>query len=282
MQTKSLYISSLESAAGSLIVTMGIMELLKGRLGRVAFFRPVIVDSHEPDQDISFILEHYALKIPYEKTYGYTVHQVESLIAENKYNEVLETLIEKFKESLSEAIVIATKQANKNDELRLVAYLVMLQGKTIPELSTLRDSLLESLPDYMIPSAFVMLDHIPVTANGKLDRKALPIPDFIDTGTKYQAPETECETLICRLFSELTNRSKVGVDDNFFSIGGHSLMAIELLMKIRQATNKEISLRSLFLHPTPIALAREIDATQDGDSDEIEAGSGTFEEDYEN
>lgn len=97
MQTKSLYISSLESAAGSLIVTMGIMELLKGRLGRVAFFRPVIVDSHEPDQDISFILEHYALKMPYEKTYGYTVHQVESLIAENKYNEVLETLIEKFK-----------------------------------------------------------------------------------------------------------------------------------------------------------------------------------------
>ncbi|AFL68513.1 phosphate acetyltransferase [Sulfurospirillum barnesii] len=97
MQTKSLYISSLESAAGSLIVTMGIMELLKGRLGKVAFFRPVIASEHEPDQDISFMLEYYALKMAYEDTYGYTVHQVESLIAENKYNEVLETLIEKFK-----------------------------------------------------------------------------------------------------------------------------------------------------------------------------------------
>lgn len=93
----SLYISSLEKAAGSLIVTMGIMELLKGRLGKVAFFRPIVSSKNEVDKDISFMLEYYALGMKYEDAYGYTVHQVESLIAENRFNEVLETIIEKLK-----------------------------------------------------------------------------------------------------------------------------------------------------------------------------------------
>lgn len=97
MKTKSLYISSLAPAAGSLIVAMGIMELLKGRLGKVAFFRPVILDGNKTDKDIDFMLEYYALKMDYKDTYGYTVHEVESLIAENKYNHVLENLIDKLK-----------------------------------------------------------------------------------------------------------------------------------------------------------------------------------------
>lgn len=97
MKTKSLYISSLAPAAGSLVVAMGIMELLKGRLGKVAFFRPVILDGDEVDKDIDFMLEHYALGMDYKDMYGYTVHEVESLIAENKYNHVLENLIDKLK-----------------------------------------------------------------------------------------------------------------------------------------------------------------------------------------
>jgi len=97
MKTKSLYISSLAPAAGSLIVAMGIMELLKGRLGKVAFFRPVILDGTKTDKDIDFMLEYYALKMDYKDTYGYTVHEVESLIAENKFNHVLENLIDKLK-----------------------------------------------------------------------------------------------------------------------------------------------------------------------------------------
>lgn len=97
MKTKSLYISSLESSAGSLVVAMGIMELLKGRLGKVAFFRPVIANDCKTDKDIDFMLEHYSLGMECKDAYGFTVHEVESLIAENKFNEVLESLIEKFK-----------------------------------------------------------------------------------------------------------------------------------------------------------------------------------------
>ena len=102
MKTKSLYISSLEAATGSLVVAMGLMELLKGKLGKVAFFRPIIVNQNEGDKDIDFMLEYYALGMKYEDMYGYTVAQVESLIAENKYHEVLERLIEKFKRLESE------------------------------------------------------------------------------------------------------------------------------------------------------------------------------------
>ncbi|ACZ12070.1 phosphate acetyltransferase [Sulfurospirillum deleyianum] len=141
MQTKSLYISSLEPAAGSLIVTMGIMELLKGRLGRVAFFRPVIVNVGEPDQDISFMLEHYALKMAYDDTYGYTVHEVESLIAENKYNEVLETLIEKFKTLENQydfVLVEGLNQANFSNTLDFDINLSIAKNLSSPFISVLK------------------------------------------------------------------------------------------------------------------------------------------------
>ena len=97
MEAKSLYISSLEKAAGSLIVTMGMMELLKRRLGRVAFFRPIIEDKQNRDHDIEFVLERYDLDMRYSQTYGYTVHEAETMIANNKLNELIENLIEKFK-----------------------------------------------------------------------------------------------------------------------------------------------------------------------------------------
>jgi len=97
MKSDSLYIASLEPAAGSLIITMGIMELLKGKLNRVAFFRPIIADTKKKDHDISFVLEKYSLDMKYEDTFGFSVHEVENLIAENKFNLVIEDLIEKFK-----------------------------------------------------------------------------------------------------------------------------------------------------------------------------------------
>ncbi|MDD3323876.1 MAG: phosphate acetyltransferase [Sulfurospirillaceae bacterium] len=97
MKTKSLYISSLEPSAGSLVVVIGFMELLKGKLGKVAFFRPVIQNEKELDHDISFMLEKYNLDIKYEEAYGCTVREVEESIAENRYNELMENLIEQFK-----------------------------------------------------------------------------------------------------------------------------------------------------------------------------------------
>ncbi|MBV5279176.1 MAG: phosphate acetyltransferase [Campylobacteraceae bacterium] len=115
MKTKSLYISSLESSAGSLIVAMGIMELLKGRLGKVAFFRPVIANDCKTDKDIDFMLEHYSLGMECKDAYGFTVHEVESLIAENKFNEVLESLIEKFKVLESQYDFILVEGLNQSN-----------------------------------------------------------------------------------------------------------------------------------------------------------------------
>ena len=141
MKTKSLYISSLESSAGSLIVAMGIMELLKGRLGKVAFFRPVINDGKESDKDIDFMSEHYALGMPYEDMYGYTVHEVESLIAENKYNEVLEHLIEKFKvlESQYDFVLIeGLNQSNFSNTLDFDINLSFAKNLSSPFISILK------------------------------------------------------------------------------------------------------------------------------------------------
>jgi len=97
MKSDSLYISSLEPATGSLIITMGIMELLKGKLGRVAFFRPVIDDNNEVDHDISFVLEKYSLDMNYEDAFGFKTHEVEKFMAENRFNDFIESLLEKFK-----------------------------------------------------------------------------------------------------------------------------------------------------------------------------------------
>jgi len=97
MKVKSLYISSVEPASGSIIITMGMMELLKRNLGRVAFFRPIILDREEKDHDIEFVLERFDLDMKYSQTYGYTVHEAEAMVAENRLNELIENLIEKFK-----------------------------------------------------------------------------------------------------------------------------------------------------------------------------------------
>lgn len=141
MKTKSLYISSLEQAAGSLIVAMGIMELLKGRLGKVAFFRPVILDATEKDKDIAFMQEYYALSMNDEEMYGYTVHQVESLIAENKYNEVLENLIDKCKilESKYDFVLIeGLNQAHFSQTLDFDINLSIAKNLSSPFISILK------------------------------------------------------------------------------------------------------------------------------------------------
>jgi len=141
MKTKSLYISSLEQAAGSLVIAMGIMELLKGRLGKVAFFRPIIIDGKDSDKDIDFMLEHYALGMEYKDTYGYTVHEVESLIAENKYHEVLENLIDKCKilESQYDFVLIeGLNQANFSQSLDLDINLSIAKNLSSPFISVLK------------------------------------------------------------------------------------------------------------------------------------------------
>ncbi|MCF5601573.1 thioester reductase, partial [Pseudomonas syringae] len=115
---------------------------------------------------------------------------------------------------------------------------------------TLRDAVRAQLPDYMGPAVFVHLDAMPLSPNGKLDRKALPAPGTDALATRpYEAPEGETETLLARLWSDLLGVEQVGRHDNFFELGGHSLLAVSLTARLRQE-GIEADVRALFEHPT--------------------------------
>ncbi|MFG2797026.1 amino acid adenylation domain-containing protein [Streptomyces pseudovenezuelae] len=122
----------------------------------------------------------------------------------------------------------------------------------------LRSHLAERLPEYMIPSAFMVLDRFPVTANGKLDREALPEPDPGDEAGRG-APRTAREEQLCSLFAELLGLPRVGVEDDFFRLGGHSLLAIRLVNAIRSSFGTELGVRAVFEAPTVAALAERLD-----------------------
>ena len=150
-------------------------------------------------------------------------------------------------------------------ESRLAAYLVPTPGAKVPEPTEIVAALSTSLPHYMVPSAFVVLDSLPLTLNGKLDVKRLPEPR-IANGKPGIAPRDDREKLLCGLFAELTGASHVSVDDDFFLLGGHSLLAMRLIARIRQSTGAELSLRTLFQDPTPQGLARFLAAAGAGEA----------------
>ncbi|MFJ5779588.1 amino acid adenylation domain-containing protein [Streptomyces sp. NPDC093094] len=133
---------------------------------------------------------------------------------------------------------------------RLVAYVVP-SGETSAE--ELRRFTGERLPEFMVPSAFVLLDRLPLMPNGKLDRAALPEPEF--TGTEYRAPGTPREKALAGLFAEVLGVDRVGVDDGFFELGGHSLLATRLISRARAELGIEIPIRKIFDLPTVAALA---------------------------
>ncbi|WP_330083592.1 amino acid adenylation domain-containing protein [Methylocystis iwaonis] len=136
---------------------------------------------------------------------------------------------------------------------QLVAY-VVAQADAI-EVDELRRHLQQTLPDYMIPSAFVFLDALPLTPNGKIDRKALPEPDLDALAARaYVAPRTPTEAALCRIWADVLRLERVGVYDNFFELGGHSLLAMTLIEKMRREGLRS-DVRSLFVQPTPAGLA---------------------------
>jgi amino acid adenylation domain-containing protein len=145
-----------------------------------------------------------------------------------------------------------------SNRTRLVAYVVPQAGTEMPAPSVLRSYLAERLPEHLIPAAFVALDALPLTANDKLDTNALPEPEW-NSEFGYQPPRTSTESLLCRLFSDLTGATRVGVHDDFFRLGGHSLLVMLLIAHIQRETGHEISVRSLFQHPTPAELGKILD-----------------------
>src|SRR3984885_8035932 len=102
---------------------------------------------------------------------------------------------------------------------------------------------MERLPEYMVPSAFVVLDALPLTANGKLDRSALPVPEGGGVSVGYVAPESPEEILLCELVAELLGLKRVSLSDHFFHLGGHSLLATRLAAQIRARLHRELALR---------------------------------------
>jgi arthrofactin-type cyclic lipopeptide synthetase B len=145
---------------------------------------------------------------------------------------------------VQEAVVLAREDVP--GDKRLVAYYT---GERL-EIDLLRSHLLKPLPDYMVPAVFVHLAALPLSPNGKLDRKALPAPDQQSLKTReYEAPVGEVEITLARLWAELLNVERVGRHDHFFELGGHSLLAVSLIGRLRQE-GMEADVRALFEQPT--------------------------------
>ncbi|MBA1299915.1 non-ribosomal peptide synthetase [Pseudomonas carnis] len=156
-----------------------------------------------------------------------------------------------------DAVVIARE--DQPGDKRLVAY-VISDGEL--NVAALRDHLLLSLAEHMVPSAFVRLDTLPLTTNGKLDRKALPAPDADAVARReYAAPQGAVETTLAMLWQDLLNVDRVGREDNFFELGGHSLLAVKLIERMRQV-DLSADVRVLFGQPTLAALAAAVGGQQ--------------------
>jgi len=152
-------------------------------------------------------------------------------------------------------VSIVLVQQDKQDEKRLVAY-VVCENK--PASSALRSYLREKLPEYMVPQAFVSLPALPLTSNGKVDRRALQAMKFEVEHGQYVPPRNEVERIITDIWQDVLGVQRIGIHDNFFDLGGQSILLLKVQRKMQDAFQHEISLIDLFKYPTINLLAERL------------------------
>ncbi len=169
----------------------------------------------------------------------------------------IESRLDKIK-GIEKGVVVC--QQGRNNENYLVAYYIKYPGKEVDE-NYLVQRLKESLPDYMIPNLFIKVEDFPLTPTGKIDRKKLSRPDALEVlpGIEYAAPETDKEKIIAGLWMEVLKLDKVGIHDNFFGLGGHSLNVIQLCSKLKEVLRVDIPIVIMFRYPTVSSLVRYLE-----------------------
>jgi nonribosomal peptide synthetase DhbF len=158
-------------------------------------------------------------------------------------------------DDIREAVVLA--HARPDGDRALVAYIVA-QPSALLSTTQLRERLGDQLPLHMVPNAFVLLDRLPLTENGKLDRNRLPAPQVL-TDEVYRPPATSTEEIVCRVWADVLGATRVGMNDNFFALGGHSLLAVRIVAQLGQELGSSVPLALLFKHPVAGELAARID-----------------------
>jgi acyl-CoA synthetase (AMP-forming)/AMP-acid ligase II len=155
--------------------------------------------------------------------------------------------------------VVLVREDVPNDQ-RLTAYITLRDGATASE-KKLRAALSSRLPEYMLPLQWVFLEAFPLTPNRKVDRRALPIPEYNETSTSHSAlATTDSEVKVAGIWQDLLRRTRVGTNENFFDLGGHSLLVVQLQSRLRKQLGCEFSLVELFQRPTVSAIAALLDA----------------------
>ncbi|KUI07905.1 non-ribosomal peptide synthetase [Mycolicibacterium acapulense] len=160
--------------------------------------------------------------------------------------------------SVGQAVVVVSDLPGVGKSL--VGYVTPAEDIESVDVERIRNRVAAALPEYMTPAAYVVIDEIPITAHGKIDRAALPEPD-IDSGAVFREPADGTERRIADLFAQLLERDRIGADDSFFDLGGHSLLATKLVSGVRSAFNVDIGVREVFELGTVAALAQRIDSS---------------------
>ena len=161
----------------------------------------------------------------------------------------------------------------------MVAYLVCDGGTDVSD--SLRLSLRKTLPEYMVPALFVPVESIPLTANGKVDKRKLPDSSQFWSTKEYIAPRTETEMAIAEIWQQVLKLDKIGVDEHFFDVGGHSLLAVQIVTRVKEQYDVEFSMRRLMEVATIEGMASYVENAlwlRDADSDTESADDDDFEE----